>query len=100
MITSRLSRALTATVAGALATVVLAAPSAGAEGQPNTSTGPVLPKSGAIPRDTAYERKVLAAMKAPDGFTMLHYAGPPFAMYPTAVAPAPDGSVYVGVEIN
>jgi putative membrane-bound dehydrogenase-like protein len=100
MITSRLSRALTATVAGAFTAVALAAAPAGAQGQPNTSTGPALPKSGTIPRDTAYERKVLAAMKAPDGFTMLHYAGPPFAMYPTAVAPAPDGSVYVGVDLN
>ena len=100
MITSRLFRALTATVAGALTSVALVAATAGAQGQPNTSTGPALPKSGMIPRDTAYERKVLAAMKAPEGFTMLHYAGPPFAMYPTAVAPAPDGSVYVGVDLN
>ena len=89
MFTSRLSRALTATVAGALTAVALVAATAGAQGQPNMSTGPALPKSGTIPRDTAYERKVLAAMKAPEGFTMLHYAGPPFAMYPTAVAPAP-----------
>jgi len=100
MITSRLTRALSTTVAGALATVALAAATAAAQGQPNMGTGPVLPKSGTIPRDTAYERKVLAAMKAPDGFTMLHYAGPPFAMYPTAIAPAPDGSVYVGVDLN
>ena len=62
--------------------------------------GPTLPKSGTIPRDTAYERKVLAQMKAPDGFTMLSFAGPPFAMYPTVVAPAPDGSVYVGTDLN
>jgi glucose/arabinose dehydrogenase len=43
---------------------------------------------------------VLATMKAPDGFTMVHYAGPPYAMYPTVVEPAPDGSVYVGVDLN
>ena len=98
MNTRRLTRAVPL-AAAALAIVVLVAP-AGAQGQPNTGTGPVLPKSGSIPRDTAYERKVLAAMKAPDGFTMLHYAGPPFAMYPTVVAPAPDGSVYVGVDLN
>jgi putative membrane-bound dehydrogenase-like protein len=97
MTSSRLSRALALT--SALSTVVLVGV-AGAQGQPNTSTGPSLPKSGTIPRDTAYERKVLAAMKAPDGFTMLHFAGPPFAMYPTVVAPAPDGSVYVGVDLN
>ena len=99
MTTSRVSRVLTTTLASTLAIVVLAAP-AGAQGQPNMGTGPALPKSGTIPRDTAYERKVLAAMKAPDGFTMLSYAGPPFAMYPTVVAPAPDGSVYVGVDLN
>jgi putative membrane-bound dehydrogenase-like protein len=99
MTTSRLSRALTTTLVGALAAAVLAAP-AGAQGQPNMGTGPTLPKSGSIPRDTAYERKVLAAMKAPEGFSLLSFAGPPFAMYPTVVAPAPDGSVYVGVDLN
>ncbi|MFL5619658.1 MAG: heme-binding domain-containing protein [Gemmatimonadaceae bacterium] len=99
MTTRRLTRAVTSIVAAAFAIVAHAAP-AGAQGQPNMGTGPVLPKSGTIARDTAYERKVLAAMKAPDGFTMLHFAGPPFAMYPTVVAPAPDGSVYVGVDLN
>jgi putative membrane-bound dehydrogenase-like protein len=98
MITRRLTRAAVP-LAAAFACLVLAAP-AGAQGQPNMSTGPVLPKSGSIPRDTAYERKVLAAMKAPEGFTLLSFAGPPFAMYPTVVAPAPDGSVYVGVDLN
>ena len=71
-----------------------------AAGQPNTGLGPTLPKTGTITRDTAYERKVLAAMKAPAGFTMVSFAGPPIAMYPTVVAPAPDGSVYVGVDLN
>jgi glucose/arabinose dehydrogenase len=99
MTSSRLPRTLASLAAGVLTTVALAA-SVQAQGQPNTGTGPALPKSGAIPRDTAYERKVLATMKAPDGFTMVSYAGPPFAMYPTVVAPAPDGSVYVGVDLN
>ena len=31
---------------------------------------------------------------------MVSFAGPPFAMYPTVVAPAPDGSVYVGTDLN
>src|SRR3982750_3311659 len=99
MISSRLPRVLTSLAVGALAATAVAAP-AGAQGQPNMGTGPTLPKSGTIPRDTAYEAKVLGQMKAPDGFTLLHFAGPPFAMYPTAVAPAPDGSVYVGVDLN
>ena len=95
----RLPRALASLAGSALAVTILSAP-AGAQGQQNMGLGPTLPKSGVIPRDTAYERKVLAQMKAPAGFTMLHYAGPPFAMYPTVVAPAPDGSVYVGVDLN
>ncbi|HEU4719954.1 MAG TPA: hypothetical protein VFS59_01220 [Gemmatimonadaceae bacterium] len=99
MTSSRLPRTLASLAVGVLATVALAA-SVRAQGQPNTSTGPALPKSGTIPRDTAYERKVLAAMKAPDGFQLVSYAGPPFAMYPTVVTPAPDGSVYVGVDLN
>jgi putative membrane-bound dehydrogenase-like protein len=99
MTSSRLPRALTSLAVGALAATALAAPAA-AQGQPNMGLGPSLPKSGSIPRDTAYERKVLAQIKAPEGFTLLNFAGPPFAMYPTAVAPAPDGSVYVGVDLN
>jgi putative membrane-bound dehydrogenase-like protein len=99
MITSRLPRALTSLAVGVLTATALATPAA-AQGQPNMGLGPSLPKSGSIPRDTAYERKVLAQIKAPEGFTLLNFAGPPFAMYPTAVAPAPDGSVYVGVDLN
>ena len=99
MSSSRLARTLTSIAAGALASAALVAP-AGAQGQPNMGLGPTLPKSGTIARDTAYERKVLAQMKAPDGFTMMSYAGPPVAMYPTVIAPAPDGSVYVGVDLN
>ncbi|MDB4881339.1 MAG: hypothetical protein JWL95_105, partial [Gemmatimonadetes bacterium] len=78
--------------------MVASATPAGA--QMNMGLGPALPKSGTIPRDTAYERKVLAQMKAPEGFTLTAFAGPPFAMYPTVVAPAADGSVYVGVDLN
>src|SRR5689334_25224126 len=100
MIPSRSLRMLAPLGAGALVAALALAEPAAAQGQPNTGTGPKLPPSGTIARDTAYERKVLAAMKVPDGFTMVSYAGPPFAMYPTVVAPAPDGSVYVGVDLN
>ena len=92
MIPSRSLRTLATLGAVQLvATLALAEPAA-AQGSPNSGTGPKLPPSGAIARDTAYERKVLTSMKAPEGFTMVSYAGPPFAMYPTVVAPAPDGS--------
>ncbi|AHG93169.1 hypothetical protein J421_5634 (plasmid) [Gemmatirosa kalamazoonensis] len=78
----------------------LGAPAQAQFGQPNMGTGPKLPASGAITRDTAYERKVLENITAPAGATMTLFAGPPIAMYPTAVAPSPDGSVYVGVDLN
>ncbi|HEV7992193.1 MAG TPA: hypothetical protein VGP25_10225 [Gemmatimonadaceae bacterium] len=98
MTSIRLFRTLSFTAA-ALSVAATSAPAL-AQGGQNMGLGPQLPKSGAIARDSAYERKVLEQMKAPDGFTMLTYAGPPIAMYPTVVAPSPDGSVYVGVDLN
>jgi glucose/arabinose dehydrogenase len=99
MTPSRLFRTLSTATAAAL-TIAATSSLALAQGTPNTGLGPQLPKSGTISRDTTYERKVLEQMKAPEGFTMLSYAGPPVAMYPTVVAPSPDGSVYVGVDLN
>ena len=84
----------------ALAAVVPFASVAAQRGAPNTSTGPQLPKSGAIVRDTAREAAILAVTKAPTGSKVTVFAGPPIAMYPTAVATSPDGSVYVGVDLN
>ncbi|MEO8562475.1 MAG: hypothetical protein ABI601_10395 [bacterium] len=100
MTTNRLFRALSSATIAALVVAASSAPAQAQFGAPNNGLGPQLPKSGSIVRDTTYERKVLEQMKAPDGFTMLSYAGPPVAMYPTAVAPSPDGSVYVGVDLN
>jgi putative membrane-bound dehydrogenase-like protein len=99
MTQSRLFRTLSTASAAALTIAALSAPAL-AQGAPNMGLGPQLPKSGTIARDTVHERKVLEQMQAPDGFTMLTYAGPPIAMYPTVVAPSPDGSVYVGVDLN
>ena len=70
--TTRLSRFAFA----ALATAAFGAPARAQFGPPNMGTGPKLPPSGTIARDTAYERKVLEEMKAPDGFTMTLFAGP------------------------
>ena len=100
MTPNRLARPLVSLVILAIAAAAHASPAHAQGGQPNTGTGPALPKSGRIARDTAYERKVLAQMKAPDGFTLVSFAGPPVAMYPTVVAPSPDGSVYVGTDLN
>lgn len=69
-------------------------------GAPNLGTGPRLPSRGAIARDTARDRAVLEQVTVPKGFKVDVFAGPPVAMYPTAVATSPDGSVYVGVDLN
>ena len=94
---------LTLTLAAA---ALLAAPAAAqdpgaAHGPaPAPSTGPKLPARGAIVRDTARDRNVLGQVTAPEGFVVTMFAGPPVAMYPTVVAPAPDGSVYMGTDLN
>ncbi|HEX8848784.1 MAG TPA: hypothetical protein VF761_04550 [Gemmatimonadaceae bacterium] len=67
---------------------------------PVPSTGPTLPAKGTIARDTARDRNVLAQVTVPAGFAVTMFAGPPVAMYPTTVAPAPDGSVYMGTDLN
>ncbi len=53
-----------------------------------------------MPRDSVREAAVLAQAKVPPGFAVTVFAGPPVAMYPTVVAPSPDGSVYIGVDLN
>src|SRR5205823_7224106 len=87
-------------LSGLLIATLVAAPALAQFPAPNMGLGPSLPKRGTIQRDTAYERKVLEQVKAPDGAVLTLFAGPPIAMYPTVVAPAPDGSVYVGVDLN
>lgn len=66
----------------------------------NIGTGPKLPPSGAIQRDTARERAILEVTTAPAGSKVTVFATPPIAMYPTVVATSSDGSVYVGVDLN
>ena len=67
---------------------------------PAPATGPRLPRSGRIVRDAVRDSGVLAQVTVPAGFAVTMFAGPPVAMYPTTVAPAPDGSVYMGTDLN
>ena len=67
---------------------------------PKVDIGPVLAATGAVPRDTGRDNNVLAQVTVPEGFAVTMFAGPPVAMYPTVVAPAPDGSVYMGTDLN
>ncbi|HKH90962.1 MAG TPA: HEAT repeat domain-containing protein [Gemmatimonadaceae bacterium] len=59
-----------------------------------------IPKSGPVPREPAAEQKLQAAFKAPAGFDVTLFAGPPVAMYPTCVGESPDGAVFVCVDPN
>jgi glucose/arabinose dehydrogenase len=58
-----------------------------------------IPSSGAVPRETRVEGKLQAQFKAPDGFAVTLFAGPPIAMYPTCVAEGGD-ALFVCVDPN
>ena len=59
-----------------------------------------IPKSGPVPLEPAVEQKLQADFKAPEGFKVTLFAGPPVAMYPTCVNESPDGAVFVCVDPN
>ena len=67
---------------------------------PNTARPKPIAKSGPVPRESAAEAKLATAFKAPDGFQVSLFAGPPVAMYPTCVGESPDGAVFVCVDPN
>ncbi|MBS0211088.1 MAG: discoidin domain-containing protein [Planctomycetes bacterium] len=46
------------------------------------------------------EADVLDEVKFPDGFEVTLFAAPPKVLYPTLVAAAPDGTLYVSVDKN
>ena len=48
----------------------------------------------------ASSRSLQAGFKAPEGFKVTLFAGPPVAMYPTCVGESPDGAVFVCVDPN
>lgn len=82
--------------------LLIAAPSASIAQPPAQSTArpPSIPKSGPVPLEPNVEKKLQADFKAPAGFSVTLFAGPPVAMYPTCVAESPDGAVYVCVDPN
>src|SRR5919198_1768291 len=59
-----------------------------------------LPKSFRIERDLAREQELLQQTKAPDAFKVTVFAGPPAAMYPTCLASASNGALFVCVDPN
>ena len=89
-------------LAAALLALSLTAPaSLDAQGPPQNAARPQpIPKSGPVPREPAVEAKLAAQFKAPAGFDVTLFAGPPVAMYPTCVGESPDGAVFVCVDPN
>ncbi|MFL5619969.1 MAG: heme-binding domain-containing protein [Gemmatimonadaceae bacterium] len=72
-----------------------------AQGPPQSTARPKpIAKSGPVPREAAAEQKLQTAFKAPEGFQVTLFAGPPVAMYPTCVNESPDGAVFVCVDPN
>jgi putative membrane-bound dehydrogenase-like protein len=82
--------------------LTLGAPAAAIAQAPaqNAARPQPIPTSGVVPLEPAVERKLQADFKAPDGFKVTLFAGPPVAMYPTCVAGSPDGAVFVCVDPN
>jgi len=66
----------------------------------STARPPAIARSGPVPREAAVEQKLQADFKAPAGFKVTLFAGPPVAMYPTCVNESPDGAVFVCVDPN
>ncbi|MBW3629073.1 MAG: heme-binding domain-containing protein [Gemmatimonadetes bacterium] len=85
---------MTAVVALAMATPLLAQTPA-AEARPAP-----LPSSGTIAANPAVEAKMRSEVKAPVGWDVRLFAGPPVAMYPTCLSESPDGALFVCVDPN
>ena len=86
----------------ALACAALSIPAAlGAQGPGQSTARPsAIPKSGSVPREPNVEQRLQSGFKAPQGFSVTLFAGPPVAMYPTCVNESPDGAVFVCVDPN
>jgi putative membrane-bound dehydrogenase-like protein len=88
---------------GSLALIALSVPcvlGAQGPGQQSTARPSAIPKSGPVPREPNVEQKLQSSFKAPQGFSVTLFAGPPVAMYPTCVNESPDGAVFVCVDPN
>ncbi|WP_435018733.1 DUF7133 domain-containing protein [Tundrisphaera sp. TA3] len=62
--------------------------------------GTKLIEPGSAKAAAAPGKKVLAGVKVPAGFTATAFAAPPEISYPTCLAAAPTGEVYVAIDEN
>jgi glucose/arabinose dehydrogenase len=85
-------------LAGAVVLSLTAASPAASQAAPSNPAR--LPKSGVVPRSPAREQELLQQTKAPDGFSVTVFAGPPVASYPVCLTTANDGAVFVCSDPN
>jgi len=57
-------------------------------------------RSGAMPRDTAREQRLMQEVKVADGFRATLFAAPPVAMYPVCLTATIEGVVFACVDPN
>jgi hypothetical protein len=57
-------------------------------------------RSGAMPRDTAREQRLMQEVKVAQGFQATLFAAPPIAMYPVCLTATIDGAVFACVDPN
>ncbi len=85
----------------ALSAFVLGAAALIAQQQPGRPADiPSLPAKGALTIDDAAAKEILASVKAPPGFDVTVFAAPPTVNYPTCVAAALTGELFVCVDRN
>lgn len=92
-----LQRPLFVLLAALLVTVVGSAQQ-GAGPQP--AVPPLPPPRGALALTPEQTAEILKSIKAPAGFTVTAFAGPPVVNYPTCVTATHDGVVFVCVDRN
>src|SRR5687767_2598691 len=68
--------------------------------EPELGRPAVLPRSGVVTPTPYFEAKMQAQAKAPEGFSISLFAGPPLAGYPVCLAEGSDGAIYVCVDPN
>jgi putative heme-binding domain-containing protein len=69
-------------------------------GQPPPSTPPLPPPRGTLSLSPEATAEIIKSVKAPAGFTVTAFAGPPIVNYPTCVTATHDNVVFVCVDRN
>jgi putative heme-binding domain-containing protein len=91
-----LSRLVFQLLAALLVTIVVAAD----QGPAQQSAPPLPPSRGTLSLSPEQTAEILESIKAPAGFTVTPFAGPPVVNYPTCVTATHDGVLFVCVDRN